>query len=50
MEGRPPRARRGAHPGDIRGEEGEGPGLDQAERQPQDEDQRGGDAGQCSPL
>ena len=46
MEGRTQSARCGANTGDIRREEGEGAGLDEAERQPEDEDQRGGDAGQ----
>ena len=46
MEGRPPSTRGGAHPGDLRGEEGEGAGLDEAPGQPEDEDQRGGDSGQ----
>ena len=46
MEERAPSSRCGADTGDIRREEGEGPGLDQAARQPEDEDERGGDSGQ----
>ena len=45
MEERAPSSRCGADTGDIRREEGEGPGLDQAARQPEDEDERGGDSG-----
>ena len=45
MEGRTPSARGGANTGDIRGEEGEGAGLDEAARQPENQNQRGGHPG-----